>query len=162
MHLPRNADTAANHSASKHKKRRLLEAEEEKAQQNDAEMATPKFNCNFSDLYNIAKKVQTSKYASFQKFKLNIEAQNLRHSAKIDALISVDAVRAKLVPYNFQLETALQVINEMNGNAILADEVGLGKTIESGLIMKEMLLRGEVDSVLVVSPKSLLSQWLYR
>jgi SNF2 family DNA or RNA helicase len=57
------------------------------------------------------------------------------------------------------MQTALQVINEMNGNAILADEVGLGKTIEAGLIMKELLLRGEINSILIVSPKSLLSQW---
>ena len=71
----------------------------------------------------------------------------------------MDAIRTKLVPYNFQLQLALQVINEMNGNAILADEVGLGKTIEAGLIMKEMLLREEINSILIVCPKSLLTQW---
>ena len=71
----------------------------------------------------------------------------------------MDAIRTKLIPYNFQMQTALQVINEMNGNAILADEVGLGKTIEAGLIMKELLLREEINSILIVSPKSLLSQW---
>lgn len=156
--LPRNAGTAASHSTSKSKKRHTLAIEELEFQK-EQEPATASFTCAFSDPYNIAKRVKTSKYNSFQKFKLNIEAKNLRQTAKIDTLISVDAVRAKLVPYNFQLETALQVINEMNGNAILADEVGLGKTIEAGLIMKEMLLRGEVDSVLVISPKSLLSQW---
>jgi SNF2 family DNA or RNA helicase len=37
--------------------------------------------------------------------------------------------------------------------------VGLGKTIEAGLIMKELILRGEVNSILIVSPKSLLFQW---
>ena len=52
------------------------------------------------------------------------------------------------------MQTALRVINEMNGNAILADEVGLGKTIEAGLIMKELLLREEINSILIVSPKS--------
>ena len=57
------------------------------------------------------------------------------------------------------MQIALQVINEMNGNAILADEVGLGKTIEAGLIMKELLLRDEINSILIVAPKSLLSQW---
>jgi SNF2 family DNA or RNA helicase len=47
----------------------------------------------------------------------------------------------------------------MNANAILADEVGLGKTIEAGLILKELLLREEITSVLIVAPKSLLYQW---
>ena len=63
------------------------------------------------------------------------------------------------MPYGFQMQIALRVINEMKGNAILADEVGLGKTIEAGLIMKELLLREEINSILIVSPKSLMSQW---
>ncbi|MCW3984169.1 MAG: SNF2-related protein [Candidatus Bathyarchaeota archaeon] len=88
-----------------------------------------------------------------------MEALRIKQATKINHLIAVDAIRTKLVPYNFQLKTALQVINEMNANAILADEVGLGKTIEAGLIMKELLLREEINSILIVAPKSLLSQW---
>jgi len=41
----------------------------------------------------------------------------------------------------------------------LADEVGLGKTIEAGMVLKEYLLRGMVDSVLVLTPPSLVGQW---
>jgi SNF2 family DNA or RNA helicase len=103
--------------------------------------------------------VQTNNYASYQKFKLNLEALQIKNTGKIDHLIALDAIRTKLVPYNFQMQTALQVINDMNTNAILADEVGLGKTIEAGLIMKELVLRGEINSILIISPKSLLSQW---
>ena len=94
-----------------------------------------------------------------KKFQLNLEALQIKNTGKIDRLISLDAIRTKLIPYNFQMQLALQVINEMNGNAILSDEVGLGKTIEAGLIMKEFLLREEINSILIVSPKSLLSQW---
>jgi SNF2 family DNA or RNA helicase len=47
----------------------------------------------------------------------------------------------------------------MQGQAILADEVGLGKTIEAGLILKEYLLRGLVKKVLILTPASLLWQW---
>ncbi|MCW3996771.1 MAG: DEAD/DEAH box helicase [Candidatus Bathyarchaeota archaeon] len=114
---------------------------------------------SFSDPHNLKRMVQKKSYTSFLNFRLSIEAHSFRQTARIDKLISVDAIRVKLVPYDFQLRTALQVINEMNGNAILADEVGLGKTIEAGLIMKEMLLREEISSVLIVSPKSLLTQW---
>ena len=113
----------------------------------------------FSDPYNIKKLIQRKKFSEFQKFQLNLEAIRIKHSGKIDKLISLDEIRTKLIPYNFQMRLALQVINEMNGNAILADEVGLGKTIEAGLIMKELLLRDEINSILIVSPKSLLSQW---
>jgi hypothetical protein len=43
---------------------------------------------------------------------------------------------------------------------LLADEVGLGKTIEAGLILRELKLRGMVRRVLVLAPKSLVRQWL--
>ncbi len=58
-----------------------------------------------------------------------------------------------------QLETAKQVIENMNGKAILADEVGLGKTIEAGLILKEYMIRGLVKKVLILVPASLVTQW---
>lgn len=59
-----------------------------------------------------------------------------------------------------QIETAKRVITEMNGRAILADEVGLGKTIEAGLILKEYLIRGFVKNVLILVPASLVNQWV--
>jgi SNF2 family DNA or RNA helicase len=117
------------------------------------------YTCTYSDPYNIKKLVTANSYSSYQKFKLNLEALQIKNTGKIDHLIALDAIRTKLVPYNFQMQTALQVINEMNANAILGDEVGLGKTIEAGLIMKELVLRGEIHSILIISPKSLLSQW---
>jgi SNF2 family DNA or RNA helicase len=123
------------------------------------ENAKHSYTCSFSDPYNVRKLIETKKFSPLGKLRLNLEALRLKHTGKIDRLISLDAIRTKLIPYNFQMQTALRVINEMNGNAILADEVGLGKTIEAGLIMKELLLREEIDSILVVSPKSLLSQW---
>src|SRR5690625_3101590 len=58
-----------------------------------------------------------------------------------------------------QVETAKQAIQDMNGRAILADEVGLGKTIEAGLILKEYLLRGLVKKALILVPASLVNQW---
>lgn len=62
-------------------------------------------------------------------------------------------------PLPHQLEVARQVVQEMNGKAILADEVGLGKTIEAGLILKEYMVRGLVKKVLLLVPASLVSQW---
>ncbi len=121
--------------------------------------AKHRYFCSFSDPYNIKRLIETKSFSSFEAFKLHLEALELKRSCQIDKLISADALRAKIIPYNFQMKIALQVINEMNGNAILADEVGLGKTIEAGLIMKELLLRDEINSILIVAPKSLLSQW---
>ncbi|MDQ0413682.1 DEAD/DEAH box helicase [Mesobacillus stamsii] len=64
-----------------------------------------------------------------------------------------------LTPLPHQLEVARQVVENMNGKAILADEVGLGKTIEAGLILKEYMIRGLVKKVLILVPASLVSQW---
>jgi SNF2 family DNA or RNA helicase len=121
--------------------------------------AKHRYGISFSDPYNIKRRIETKSFSPFEAFKLNLEALSIKQSGKIDRLISLDTIRTKLIPYNFQMQLALQVVNEMNGNAILADEVGLGKTIEAGLIMKELLLREEINSVLIVSPKSLLTQW---
>lgn len=64
----------------------------------------------------------------------------------------------QLLPH--QVEAAQTVIEKMNGKAILADEVGLGKTIEAGLIMKEYMIRGLVKKVLILVPASLQNQWV--
>ncbi len=67
--------------------------------------------------------------------------------------------KVKINPMPHQLNVAHKVIYEMDTRAILADEVGLGKTIEAGLILKEKALRGEIDSALILTPSSLALQW---
>ena len=59
----------------------------------------------------------------------------------------------------YQVETVRKVLKQFRGRVLLADEVGLGKTIEAGMVLKEYLLRGMVDSVLVLAPASLVGQW---
>lgn len=63
-------------------------------------------------------------------------------------------------PMPHQIETARKVLHEMRGRAILADEVGLGKTIEAGLILKEYWVRGLVRKALILVPASLVLQWV--
>ncbi|NGM84467.1 DEAD/DEAH box helicase family protein [Paenibacillus sp. 7124] len=67
---------------------------------------------------------------------------------------------ASLSPLPHQIDTAQKVLFEMSGRAILADEVGLGKTIEAGLVLKEYLVRGLVSKVLILVPASLVLQWV--
>jgi superfamily II DNA or RNA helicase len=59
----------------------------------------------------------------------------------------------------YQVETVRKVLKQFRGRVLLADEVGLGKTIEAGMALKEYLLRGMVESVLVLVPPSLVGQW---
>src|SRR4029079_7591884 len=58
-----------------------------------------------------------------------------------------------------QIRACLRVLRDLNGRAILADEVGLGKTIEAGIVIKEYILRGAVRTCLVLVPASLCEQW---
>lgn len=67
-----------------------------------------------------------------------------------------------VIPYPHQIKTATRVVFQMHGQAILADEVGLGKTIEAGLILKEYLLRRLAKKVLILTPASLLWQWYHE
>jgi len=59
----------------------------------------------------------------------------------------------------YQVETVRKVLKQFRGRVLLADEVGLGKTVEAGMVLKEYLLRGMVESVLVLTPASLVGQW---
>ncbi|HEY1918739.1 MAG TPA: DEAD/DEAH box helicase [Streptosporangiaceae bacterium] len=62
-------------------------------------------------------------------------------------------------PFDYQWQTAQTVLRRMRGRAILADEVGLGKTIEAGLVLSELRMRGLGDRALVVVPAGLAEQW---
>lgn len=59
----------------------------------------------------------------------------------------------------YQEETARKVLKIFRGRAILADEVGLGKTIEACMCLKEYLMRGLVNSALILTPSNLVNQW---
>lgn len=67
--------------------------------------------------------------------------------------------RLRFEPFSYQLEAAERVLRHMQGRAILADEVGLGKTIEAGLVLSELRLRGLAARVLVLTPAGLVGQW---
>ncbi|HZN17511.1 MAG TPA: SNF2-related protein [Micromonosporaceae bacterium] len=74
-----------------------------------------------------------------------------------DVLLSRPALRFE--PFDYQVEAAQTVLRRMRGRAILADEVGLGKTIEAGLVLAELRLRGLAGRTLVVTPAGLVEQW---
>jgi SNF2 family DNA or RNA helicase len=61
--------------------------------------------------------------------------------------------------YMYQQETVRRVLRHFKGRALLADEVGLGKTIEACMVLKEYWMRGLVGKALVLTPPSLVSQW---
>jgi len=92
-------------------------------------------------------------------YSLYVRAQSLRSQLGFDTLLAPLALSDRLEVLPHQLRVAQRVLRDMAPAAILADEVGLGKTIEAGLIYKELALRGAVRSALILAPKSVLGQW---
>ncbi len=67
--------------------------------------------------------------------------------------------RLRFEPFQHQLHAASMVLRGMRSRAILADEVGLGKTIEAGLVLSELYLRRLAERVLILVPAGLVQQW---
>jgi hypothetical protein len=68
-------------------------------------------------------------------------------------------IQSSVVPLPHQLYALNRAMSQHRIRYLLADEVGLGKTIEAGLMLRELKLRGMVKRMLVVAPKGLVRQW---
>ena len=101
---------------------------------------------------------QSRRPATQPEFDLALRGARLATHAGFDRLICLPLVR-DMEPLEHQVRTVKTVLRRFRGRALLCDEVGLGKTIEAGLILDELHLRGLARSVLVLVPPSLIEQW---
>ncbi|MFC4078272.1 DEAD/DEAH box helicase [Salinithrix halophila] len=101
---------------------------------------------------------EDSGWTTWERFKLALEAADLQRVPDFNTLRCLEHIMG-FTPLPHQIETTHRVLEEMRGRAILADEVGLGKTIEAGLILKEYMVRGTVKNALILVPSSLVLQW---
>lgn len=85
------------------------------------------------------------------------EAVQVWSQPGFDTFLSVPTLRFE--PFDYQLQAAQTALRRMRGRAILADEVGLGKTIEAGLTLAELRMRGLADRTVVIAPAGLVTQW---
>ena len=107
---------------------------------------------------NFSGKMPLKKYDSFEDYNLLLQYQRLSLVKEFDELLCLDHLR-NIDKYWYQIETVSSVLKRFRGRALLADEVGLGKTIEAGMLLKEYLLRGMIKKILILTPPSLVSQW---
>jgi SNF2 family DNA or RNA helicase len=96
--------------------------------------------------------------ATLAELDLALRAARLATHAGFDRLICLPMVR-DMELLEHQIRTAKTVLQRFRGRALLCDEVGLGKTIEAGLVLSELVMRGLARSVLVLTPPSLIEQW---
>jgi len=91
-------------------------------------------------------------------YKLRIQTQQALAKLNASPVRGLLGARVQLLPHQFHIASELSVLN--SARALLADEVGLGKTIEAGLVMHQRLITGRAKRVLVVVPDNLQHQWL--
>jgi ATP-dependent helicase HepA len=91
-------------------------------------------------------------------FRLRYETLRLIGELEASPVRGLTGGRTSLIPH--QLFIAHEVARRQSPRVLLADEVGLGKTIEAGLVIHHQLLTGRAGRVLVIVPEPLLHQWL--
>ena len=92
---------------------------------------------------------------------IKINLNKLDRGSKISKLIAYPKIKKNLefdLPH--QTEGALRILRDFNCNVLLADEVGLGKTITAGLVISECIERNLTEKVLILTPPSLVDQWV--
>ena len=90
---------------------------------------------------------------SCEQFHACLTALQIRHPG-LSTLYSLNAARVDFIPYQFR--PVLKFIRSDRPRLLIADGVGVGKTIEAGLILRELQARREIQSVLVVCPRQLV------
>ncbi len=102
-------------------------------------------------------KYNQKEFEPLDLYHLRLETEKLCFFGGFDDLLA--PLHVRIDSYEHQTRTARVVLRRMRGRALLCDEVGLGKTIEAGLVLKEYLLRGMIFKVLILAVPSLVSQW---
>ncbi|MCG2791680.1 MAG: DEAD/DEAH box helicase [Actinomycetia bacterium] len=92
---------------------------------------------------------------SKQKLLINAYRISLIHGSS--PLLSLQ--RSTVIPVNFQLVPVVMALNSPRVRLLIADDVGLGKTIEAGLIINELIARQLVKRILIICPANLREQW---
>ena len=100
----------------------------------------------------------TAQFDPEKAYILRHDTLNKKHLLSTSAVNGLYGVRMSLIPH--QLYIAHEVALRPSPRVLLADEVGLGKTIEAGLILHHQLISGRAQRILIVVPDALLHQWL--
>lgn len=96
-----------------------------------------------------------SSHVSLQRVRTALTAYQISNPGSSN-LYSLNSARIDFVPYQFR--PALKMIKSDSPRLLVADDVGVGKTIEAGLILKELEARDSINSVLIICPRPLVAE----
>jgi superfamily II DNA or RNA helicase len=95
-----------------------------------------------------------------RNFDLRVEAFSLQLAYSHNKMLSLSNSRTRILAH--QVACTHRVMSALSQRFLIADEVGLGKTIEAGLIIKELEYRHQYRRMLIVCPASLMYQWQHE
>ena len=99
------------------------------------------------------------RFAPLSRYRMMETLHTIESDPGFDELVSLASL-PEIAKMKHQKDAVLRALKQMRGRALLADEVGLGKTVEAGIFLKELLLRGLADKILIICPSILLAaQW---
>jgi len=113
------------------------------------------------DDFELLEKVEKRQFESVEMMKLRVDVEEISHETQINEIKCYSKIKKNLeydLPH--QKDGALRILRDLNGTALLADEVGLGKTITAGIVIKECIERGLAKNILILTPPSLVDQWV--
>ena len=115
----------------------------------------------YPDKFVIKDRLRQKQLYSTEFLDLTLKSYELLSFLRNEKLSITESLRTNenVSIFDHQILAAEKIKNELGGSALLADEVGLGKTIEAGIIIKEFLTTDVVKKVLILAPPSLLPQW---
>jgi superfamily II DNA or RNA helicase len=105
----------------------------------------------------VGEQLKAAGFDPLEIVELRRQGEELATLDDFEELLAVDVANVDRMPH--QEAVARHALSRLRGRAVLADEVGLGKTIEAGLAVKELTLRGLAKRVLVLCPAPLRDQW---
>ncbi len=143
---------------------RTLQRERQRAKEKTEQPKTQQSSLPVSDL-EIVSDIALPQHLSYNaepehglgQFLIRERASSWWIANQTDELICL--AHCELERHDYQVRAALRAMGALRGRALLCDEVGLGKTIEAGLVLKELMVRGMVSRFLVITMPSLVDQW---
>jgi len=127
--------------------------------ENDQIMVLPELELDsFVQFSNPQERLFAGQIDKISAFQMRMETLRHFRNQQKSSVTGLLGARIQLLPH--QLYIASQVASRYAPRVLLADEVGLGKTIEAGLIIHQQLITGRASRVLIAVPESLVHQWL--
>lgn len=113
----------------------------------------------YSDRHGVKNKLRVLEFDDPSELENILKVYEILNSQHTRSLTIQNSLKSTIQIFDHQIMAAKKVKNDFNGRVLLADEVGLGKTIEAGILLKEYYATGMIRNALILTPPSLRTQW---